>query len=109
MRDISLGDTKYIHSYEIINDKLVFTVLLTVNLRDYIVNSEGTIIRGDDSMHEVVYDITYELSKEKENICPNCGAKLTNASSEVCSYCASVVINKNHGLIMVKKQIRIQR
>ena len=108
MDNISLGKKYFIKSYEILDDKLIFTVLLTVNLKDYIVNNYGNLIRGDKYMHEVEYLITYELSKENINICPNCGAKLTNASSEICSYCGSVIINKNHGLIMVKKEISSQ-
>ncbi len=105
MEDITMDKSTHIESYEFVDDKLILIILLSVHQKDYIVDSEGTITRGDTSMNDVSYRVTYELSKEKINICPNCGAKLSQASSEVCTYCGSVIINKNHGLIMIKKQI----
>ena len=105
MEDITQDKLANIESFELVDDKLILVLDMTVVQRDYIVDTQGRIIRGNRNFNTVRYKITYEVSKNKDNVCPNCGAKLSQASSEICPYCGSVSINKNHGLIMIKKQI----
>lgn len=107
MSDISQSRILIVDAHEI---KGVFTILvrLAVNQRDYIVNmsNPNKPLRGNKRLHDVYYELTFEMTKERTNFCSNCGAKLDgNVKSQNCPYCNSIVISKNHDLIMLKKHI----
>ncbi len=91
----------------------LFTILvrLGVTQKDYRVNlnNPNYPMRGDTKLHDVYYELVFEMTKERENHCPQCGAKIDgNVASQLCPYCGSVVVAKNHDLIMLKKKCLAQ-
>ena len=54
---------------------------------------------------DITYLITLERSlDEKENSCINCGAPITDAASQVCPYCDSVIVRGSKDFVMAKKE-----
>ena len=95
---------------DVIRNKGTYTIIvhLGVKQKDYIVNMNNPSVplRGDKRLHDVYYELTFEMTKDRTNFCSNCGATLDgNVASQTCPYCNSIVISKNHDLIMLKKKI----
>ena len=93
------------------NGTYTITVHLGVNQKDYIVNMDKprVPVRGNKKLHDVYYELTFEMTKDRTNSCSNCGATLDgNIASQTCPYCNSIVISKNHDLVMVKKKVIMQ-
>ena len=97
--DIAIDDIKE-HDNEIQYD-----IRIVVRQIDYVINLDNNkVVRGNKKIRNVVkYNLTYLLSKDKENYCPNCGAKLDSVASQVCLNCGSVVVSDKHDLILIKK------
>lgn len=93
-------------------DKITLVVSLTVEFFDYVVDKDNNVTRGTKNYKLTnSYNLTFistlnEKEKSKERICPSCGAKLENTSSNVCPYCHSNVVFENHDWILSKKEIR---
>ena len=102
----------YVALYNVTENNNVLTLdfSIKVSQKDYVVNMNDshTPIRGDLNNHDVLYDIRYTITPYQDNYCPNCGNKLNNNASTICPYCGAVVVNKNHDLVMVKKQVTRQ-
>ena len=63
----------------------------------------SAVITFDKKLHDVYYELTFTMSKDVDNKCPNCGAKLGDEASTMCPYCNSTVINKKHGAPSTKE------
>ncbi len=92
-------------------DKITLVVSLVVKFYDYVVNNKEAVVRGSKAFKlQNSYDLTFistldEKKKDKKN-CPSCGAKLENASSNVCPYCGSNIVFEHYDWILSKKEIR---
>jgi hypothetical protein len=101
-----------ITNIDVKGDKISLTVALTISFYDYVVDKDDNVTRGTKSYKLTnSYNLTFvstlnEKEKNKERNCPSCGAKLENASSNVCPYCNSTVVFESHDWLLSKKEIR---
>lgn len=90
-------------------------VYLNIEMYDYVVDQNNTVIRGKDNhLMNIEYIITFvkenKQEKDEEVICPNCGAKVPNAvTGQKCDYCGSIVVVKPRDYVMSKKTCINQR
>lgn len=99
--------SSYIDGMSIDEDSVSLYVNMKLECFDYIVNKNGKTIRGNDNK-KVRYNYLIVFTRSilnKENKCPNCGAKLKNTTASKCSYCHLEIINKNHDWVMAKKMV----
>ena len=90
------------------NNEITFLITLRVSFHDFIIEHPSEkVIRGSrNAAYICEYTLTYKISQNNDpNYCPNCNAPLDNKASGRCPYCNSIVISKNHKLILVKKEI----
>ena len=73
---------------------------------DYVVDANNNVVRGTKERKiEMVYELTFVGSLDAiNNKCPHCGAPLSEAASNKCAYCNSIVVSKTHKLVLSKKQ-----
>ena len=105
MSDIELLDIVIMDIKEFDYD-VQYNIRMVVRQKDYVIDkTNNSVVRGTSSIkHVVKYDLTYLLSKDKENNCPNCGSKLESVASQVCPSCGSTVVSDKHDMIMIKKE-----
>ena len=99
--------SSYIDGMSIDEESVSLYVNMKLECFDYIVNKNGKTIRGNDNK-KVRYNYLIVFTRSilnKENKCPNCGAKLKNTTASKCSYCHLEIINKNHDWVMAKKMV----
>lgn len=91
------------------NDCINTTIELTTEFIDYI-DEQGKPVRGSNSQKIIMhYEITFVSSlKKTSNTCPNCGAKVEDASSKKCTYCGSVIVGVSTHWVMSKKEAKGQ-
>ena len=83
---------------------VVIDLYLHLTFRDYVVDGEGNVIKGDYNkrVHNQ-YNLEYIISKNaSDNICPSCGAKL-EAGVDKCNYC-NTLINKDYINIVLNRK-----
>ena len=73
---------------------------------DFVVDANNNVVRGTKERKiEMVYELTFVGSLDAiNNKCPHCGAPLSEAASNKCAYCNSIVVSKTHKLVLSKKQ-----
>ncbi len=100
-----------INRFQVSEKEYAFTVTLRVKFYDYLVDSNDKVLRGKKNKRMVMtYNLTFVKSKsDKQNNCPNCGAKLDSSASNVCPYCNSVIVSNTHGYVLSKKEAISQR
>ena len=77
--------------------------ILTVMLRDYIINGEKRVVRGSKNIiYENTYELTLNYKLENIDVCPNCGA---NIEGKICKYCTAIIPNNKINLSLSKKEI----
>ncbi len=110
MEDITLVDSS-IADIKDNNDILTIIVDMRVKQKDYVINKRNKVVRGKANiMANVYYELTFTMGKMIEDVaCPNCSTKLSTKESNICPSCGTVVINKKHDLIMVKKEVLSQK
>ena len=83
----------------------IVVVNLSVSFKDYIVNNEDKVVRGNKTKtYHMTYELTFIKTKDKkDNICPNCGKKLEQQASNRCPYCNSIVIADSYDYVMSRK------
>jgi hypothetical protein len=80
---------------------------LQITMKDYVVNSNNEVVRGNKNIiNSVEYLITLNRYIEKENIkkCPSCGAPIDIETGGTCPYCESTIVNNNQKFVMSKKE-----
>ena len=88
------------------------TMIFRVMCRDYIVNENNKVIRGNK---HAICDYTYELklvrnSDPKKINCPSCGALINYKEGTKCSHCSSIVhIDTDHYRLANKTMLRQSR
>lgn len=91
------------------NNQISVTIELQTSFYDYIVKG-GKVIKGNKyrklSLH---YKLVYVCNKKRTNICPNCGAKLTNQASQICPYCSTTIASISKDWVLSKKKKKDQR
>lgn len=103
--------TNYIHVDSMItginseNGKITVTMEMIATFIDYIEHN-GLVVRGNVTtpikMH---YELVYVLSATETNdVCPNCGAKITNSASQECEYCGSKIAKIGSKAVLSKKR-----
>ena len=106
MKDIKCVDNKIIDIKEE-NDLLNVKVYLRIRMYDYVINKEGSVVRGTDKQRlDIEYEITFvKTSKDntKETKCPNCGAKIEATARGKCEYCGTVITINATDYVMSKK------
>ena len=84
-------------------------VFLTVELYDYIINEQEIVIKGSDEEKITRnYELTFVTAKDKNQEitnCPNCGSKLTDKASQVCTYCGSTIVKNSVDFVLSRKKI----
>ena len=107
-----MKDIKYVNCdicQVVKNDKKIeIVVLLQVTCRDYIVDINNKVIRGNDrAINHYYYKLTFikSLKASKLKVCPNCGAKLENAQSDKCEYCNTVIVKESTNFAMTDKKM----
>ena len=86
------------------NGLVVIDLFLHLTFRDYVVDGNGKVIKGDYNkrVHNQ-YNLGYIISKNaSENVCPSCGAKL-EPGVDKCNYC-NTIINKDYINIVLNKK-----
>jgi len=87
-------------------------VLMTVSLRDYIVQEKsGNVVKGDSRKKiACVYELTFvrDANEVKQQNCPECGAIVANQMSTECPYCGSKLLAKANHYTLVNKEILAQ-
>ncbi len=82
-----------------IEDKEVIEALLTIELRDYIVDSNNNIVAGNNNLQRR----TVSLMLERDTICPRCGADI-DYNSKICLYCRATLSIDDHYSYLVKEK-----
>ncbi len=105
MEDIVNREMRITNAFEN-NGLITLTIELVAAQRDYVVDENDRVVNGIKERQMLVhYELTFTMTKETNSgKCPNCNAPLKNQASNRCEYCDSVVVTKNHDLIMTKKQ-----
>ena len=86
------------------NGLVIIDLFLHLTFRDYVVNGEGKVVKGDYNkrVHNQ-YNLEFIISKNAGvNICPSCGAKL-EPGVDKCNYC-NTIINKDYINIVLNKK-----
>ncbi len=109
-----MEDIEYIYAsildIKIEKDKKIVSVLLNVKCKDYLVDKDNNVIKGyKNRNNDYTYRLTFISTNEKENICPNCGAKVEKSNSSICDYCHSSLVNSNYSWTLSKKEMIRQR
>ena len=105
MSDIELVDIA-IQDIKEFDDLVQYDIQLIVNQVDYVINTKNNkVVRGNEDINEVQYKLTYTMSKNQKNTCPNCGTKLDSVASQICPSCGSTIVSDKHDIIMIKKEI----
>ena len=105
MSDFEYIDSKIIKINKNYNN-IELKLYLNIKMYDYVVNVKNEqLLKGNKKRKiDISYEITFEKSCIKNsNICPNCGAKITNNASNKCEYCDSTIVSDNHDWVMSKK------
>ena len=93
-----------------IDNKTTLTVELIVQFYDYVVDNKDNVVRGNRNRKLTNhYELTFICSKAKKNKsnkCPNCGAPISNKSSNLCPYCKSTIVSEHYDWILSKKEIK---
>ena len=94
-----------INKIEVQNNIQSIEVLLSVSFKDYIVNNNGLIVRGNsDKVYNMVYSLTYvKTINTNINKCSNCGAELNQVASNICPYCKSTIVSNSYNYVLSKK------
>ena len=83
-------------------------IALTIRFHDYIVDSNGQVVRGSKSkMVRASYHLTFVENKDAKEVCPNCGATLT--SPTYCEYCKSHIQGLSLHMRLAKKEVVTQQ
>lgn len=85
------------------NKQITITMELLVSQIDYI-EQNGSAVRGNKYPMNVHYELTFVLTNEKNETCPNCGAKLTASASNKCEYCSSIISKVSTKAVLSKKE-----
>ena len=85
-------------------------IRMEVTCRDYIVrnrNGKEKVVRGNPKyLNDYIYMMTFVRAIDgKVDNCPNCGAKLDNGASSICSSCKSVVVHGSDNWVLTKKKM----
>ena len=84
-------------------------VELEVKFYDYISNSKGACIRGNqDRKVHMLYDLTYVYKEEAIKECPNCNAPLHNVET-ICNYCNTKITSVRSKMKLATKKCLSQK
>lgn len=105
--DITLDEVKIIDIKEQ-NNIITTSVYLRVKCYDYVIKEvTNEVVRGRDKDKIVIeYVLSFvksAINNNKEEKCPNCGAKIEINSSNTCPYCDSVLVKDASDYVMSKK------
>lgn len=107
MSDITLDEVKVIDIKKQ-NNVITTSVYLRVKCYDYVIKeATNEVVRGKDKDKIVIeYVLSFvksSVNDNKEETCPNCGAKVEINSSSTCPYCDSVLVKDASDYVMSKK------
>ena len=108
MEDISLVNS-YISSINKGTDYIEIYSVLEVTCKDYMINtSNNNVTRGNKNIvNDYIYEITLrcDLIDNKNDSCPNCGAKLDDKNVTNCPYCRSLIVKPSGNYVMTQKKM----
>ncbi|MCM1371278.1 MAG: TIM44-like domain-containing protein [Clostridium sp.] len=111
MQNIVLKEA-YLIDLKIENNIETATVIMKVNCKDYLIDSNNNVVRGNKNItNEYIYRLEYTrlYSSKSVDKCPHCGAPITNTNSTVCEYCNSTIVTNTSNWVLSKKQMLNQR
>ena len=99
-----------ITSIEEKDDNLTISLELSVNCKDYLINSENNMtVRGSAyKINHYTYCLTFIVTKGKNagvTNCSNCNAQLKEGTSVKCEYCGSTITRKASTLTLTRKEM----
>lgn len=92
-----------------VNGDIVLTAFLSVSFYDYVINTiSNKVTRGNKfqkitNNYVLTFVIKSDYDSEKEEKCPNCGAKIKHVTSGKCEYCNSTIVKKASKFVLSKK------
>lgn len=90
------------------NSVIEYCVNLKVSFFDYIIDTNGNVVRGSKgNYHSMTYLLTFASSAIKLDTCPNCSAPLPDNS--ICDYCGSQVQGLREMRLVKKVNIKQER
>lgn len=102
---LNVKSTK-IKNVDISDEKIVITVELISRALDYIMDSNGNIIKGNDKNrieleHILILEKTRNAKQQAiARKCPSCGANMDVNYSGECEYCGSIYNNEDYDWIL---------
>ncbi len=91
------------------NNQITITLELIVKFYDYLVDANNKVVRGNKAYKNTMhYEMKFVCNLTKGDTCPNCGGKLSNASSQKCEYCGSIITGVSKDWVMSKKEAKRQ-
>ncbi|MBQ4030209.1 MAG: zinc-ribbon domain-containing transport protein [Bacilli bacterium] len=90
------------------NGFIIIKMFLKIAFYDYVIDTRTEkVIRGHKHYRfKNMYRLEYIIGADnKEQKCPNCGAKIVNVTSGKCKYCGSVLVTKPKDYVLNKKNI----
>lgn len=110
-----MKNIKYINAYidliNIENNTLTISEIMLIKCKDYIINSNNKVIRGDKKQNLYYkYKLTF-IKNLNKNItqCPNCSANIDPQKDTNCPYCNAIIPNNTTNWIMIKKEMIEQK
>ena len=82
-------------------------VVLNITMKDYIVDKNGALVRGNKIPHGIAYLITIDRAIDSDSFitkCPNCGNKISDVASQKCSSCGADLVTYSKEFVITKKQ-----
>lgn len=88
------------------DDIATIKIMLDVYFYDYITENDKVVRGRKDKRVNMEYYLTF-VSKLKNKVdkCPHCGAPLSSASSQTCSYCNSVISSMSSDWVLSNKNV----
>lgn len=93
------------------NNNIVLTTNIKIKCNDYIIDTNTKkVVKGKKNQSILYsYKITFIKNNNSNiNVCPNCGAKITNNASNKCEFCDSIIVSNNYNWVMSKKEVLLQ-
>lgn len=91
------------------NNQITLKIELLVSFFDYIVKNQKVVRGSKNKRIYIHYELVYVCNRKNQNICPHCGAKLTDKASQKCEYCGSIIVQVSKDWILSKKETKEQR
>ena len=98
----------YINDVSVNNAVMNVEVMMEVYCKDYMIDIKtDKVLRGDSNrINHYYYLLSFTKDIEADNnICPNCGAKISSDKSVKCDYCDTIINKKSNKFVLSNKKM----